>query len=198
MNSHNFSESLRREQSNQKRADDFYKKYFGATHIIRYNHNTEADMKIQRRDIDVSFQYKEKRINISEKFREKDFNDLYIEIYSKFPNVRGWLDKSQADFITYFFPKRMFLIDEKTLVELYKNHLSKSVPKDILSRLINQNLERNALQRFVLQIQNRSYNARIIQAYNTTDDASWYTMGIAIPFKVLYDFGIYCKEFPFD
>lgn len=198
MNFHNFSESLRREQSNQKSADDFYRKHFGATHIIRYNHNTESDMKIQRRDIDVSFLYKGKRINISEKFRKKDFNDLYLEIYSKFPNVRGWLDKSQADFITYFFPKRMFLIDEKTLAEFYKNHLSKSVSEDILHLLVNQNPDGNAQKRIVLQIQNRAYSAQIIQAYNKTENASWHTIGIAIPFGVLSDFNIYCREFLLD
>ncbi|MDR1984504.1 MAG: hypothetical protein LBQ28_06755 [Prevotellaceae bacterium] len=197
MDSHNFNESMQREQAKQKRADDFYLKHLGATDIVRYNRNTAADMKVQRMDIDVSFRHKDKLINISEKFREKDFNDLYIEFYSKFPNTRGWLDKSQADYITYFFPTRVFLIDEKKLGEFYKNYLSKAVSEDTFKRLIEQNPNTNAQKRLCINIQNRSYRTQIIQAYNQIENASWYTMGIAIPFNVLSDFGIYCKEFNF-
>jgi hypothetical protein len=185
------------ERKNQKRADDFYLNRLGATNIVRHNRNTEADMKIQRTDIDVSFQRKGKRINISEKFRTKDFNDLYIEFYSKFPDIHGWLDKSQADFIAYFFPARVFIIDEKALAEFYKNYLSNSIRKDVFKRLIETHPNDNAQKSTWITINNQNYKIQLIQAYNQTEDASWYTMGIAIPFKVLSDFGIYCKEFDF-
>jgi hypothetical protein len=185
------------EQKNQKRADDFYLNHLGATDIVRYNHNTKSDMKKQRSDIDVSFRRKGKLIKISEKFRAKDFNDLYIEFYSKFPNTRGWLDKSQADYITYFFPARVFIIDEKSLAEFYKNHLSVAISEDIFNRLVEKYPNRNVQKHTWIKIQNHSYKIQIIQAYNQTEDASWYTMGIAVPFKSLSDFEIYCKEFKF-
>ncbi|MDR3286403.1 MAG: hypothetical protein LBT27_03055 [Prevotellaceae bacterium] len=197
MNYHNFTESLLREQNYHNHADDFYTKHLGATNIVRYNRNTNDDMTMQRADIDVSFTHKSKIINISEKFRAKDFNDLYIEFYSKFPNVRGWLDKSQADYITYFFPTRVFLIDEKKLSEFYKNQLSPTFSEDIFRNLIEQNPNNNAQKQHYIKLQNNKYRVRIIQAYNKTQDAAWYTMGIAIPFNVLADFGIYCREFSF-
>jgi hypothetical protein len=188
---------MQREQKNQRRADDFYLNRLGATDIVRYNHNTKADMKQQRSDIDVSFRRNGNIIKISEKFRAKDFNDLYIEFYSKFPDVRGWLDKSQADYITYFFPARVFIIDEKSLAEFYKNHLSSAISENIFKQLTEQHSNANAQKHTWIKIQNHSYKIQIIQAYNQTEDASWYTMGIAIPFKVLSDFKIYYKEFKF-
>ncbi|MDR2293472.1 MAG: hypothetical protein LBE11_08385 [Prevotellaceae bacterium] len=197
MNSHNFSDSMQSEQKSQKRADDFYLNYLKATDIVRYNRNTKIDMKMQRSDIDVSFKRNGKVIKISEKFRAKDFNDLYIEFYSKFPDIRGWLDKSNADYITYFFPTRVFIIDEKALSEFYKNCLSNTVSDDIFKRLIEQYPNDNAQKARWIKIQDHSYKIQIIQAYNKTENASWYTMGIAIPFYVLDDFDIYCKKFNF-
>ena len=198
MESHNFDKSLNREKTYQKRADCFYVKRLNATDIIRYNKDNESDMEFQRQDIDVSFRIKSKLINVSEKFREKDFGDLYIEFYSKFPDIHGWLDKSQADYMAYFFPKRVFLINEKKLSELYKNHLSQLISKNEFNSLIEQNLHKNVQKKFWLKIQHHYYSARIIQAYNKTKDTEWYTMGIALPFRVLSDFGILFKEFGLD
>ncbi|MDR2065218.1 MAG: hypothetical protein LBP85_05880 [Prevotellaceae bacterium] len=196
-NHHNFSDSIQSEQKNHKRADDFYLNYLQVTDIVRYNRNTEADMKMQRSDIDVSFCRKGKYVKISEKFRAKDFGDLYVEFYSKFPDVRGWLDKSKADYIAYFFPARIFIIDEKALSAFYKNCLSNAISEDIFKRLIEQNPNGNAQKPALIKILDNSYKIQIIQAYNQTEDASWYTMGIAVPFKILADFDIYCKEFGF-
>jgi hypothetical protein len=195
MNSHNFIESRQYECNCQKRADDFYLKHLGAENIVRYNRNTNADLKVQRIDIDVSFQSNGNYVNISEKFRMRDFCDLYIEFYSKFPNTPGWLDKSQADYIAYFFPKRVFLIDEKALAEFYKNHLSKIVSEDAFERMVEQFPNCNAKKHIWVKIQDHSYKITIIQAYNQIENSSWYTMGIAIKFNVLSDFGIYYKEF---
>jgi hypothetical protein len=197
MNHHNFNDSVQSEQKNHKRADDFYVNYLGVTDIVRYSRNTKADMKIQRSDIDVSFRRNGKSVKISEKFRSKDFSDLYIEFYSKFPDVRGWLDKSKADYITYFFPARIFIIDEKALSAFYKNCLSKAISEDIFKRLIERHPNSNAQKPVWIKIQDHSYKIQIIQAYNQTETDSWHTMGIAVPFKVLADFNIYCKEFEF-
>jgi hypothetical protein len=197
MESHNFIESMRREEIYQERADDFYIKHLGATDIVRYNHNTASDIDIQRRDIDVSFRHKNKVLNISEKFREKDYNDLYIEFFSKFPTTRGWLDKSCADYIAYFFPERMFFIDEKKLASFYETYLLQTISINNFSELIAQNQQKNAIAKHRIKVKVHHYNIRIIQAYNKTKNTEWYTMGIAIPFKILTDFEIYFKEFKF-
>lgn len=198
MESHNFRQSLCREKTHQKCADDFYVKRLNVSNLIRYNNDTECDMKMQRRDIDVSFQINNKLVNVSEKFREKDFNDLYIEFYSKFPDTPGWLNKSHADYMAYFFPERVFFINEKELAKFYENDLLQAVSNDDFSNLIEQNSHKNAQKKFWLKVQNHHYRARIIQAYNETKDAKWYTMGIAVPFRILSDFGISFKEFGLD
>jgi len=73
--------------------------------------------------------------------------------------------------------------------------LSQAVLANDFSGLIEQNVQKNAQKKLWIKIQNHHYSARIIQAYNETQDASWYTMGIAIPFRVLSDFLIPFKEF---
>jgi hypothetical protein len=193
MNAHNFYNDLQHEQQYQNIADAFYVKHFGVSDIIRYNKNTEEHLEIQRQDIDVSFIYKNKRINISEKFRNKDFNDLYIEFYSKFPKIRGWLDNSQADCLAYFTPLRMILIDEKNLSEFYKTTLFPAVSDDILSDFNSKNLNANAKKRIQLKVKNHIYYATLIQAYNVTANASWHTIGIAIPLTMLDNFGVSYK-----
>lgn len=195
MEAHNFIRSLHREKTYQKRADNFYIQHLKATNIIRYNADTEHDMAIQRLNIDVSFTVGNKLINVSEKFREKNFNDLYIEFYSKFPQSHGWLSKSQADYMAYFLPEKVFFIDEKKLSVFYENHLQYAVPQNEFAALIEQNVCTNAQKKTWIKIQNHNYSARIIQAYNETASAQWYTMGIAVPFRILSDFGIYFKEF---
>ncbi|MDR2127114.1 MAG: hypothetical protein LBP63_09830 [Prevotellaceae bacterium] len=197
MSSHNFSDSMQNEQKSHKRADDFYLNRLGVTDIVRYTGNTKTDLKIQRADIDVSFRRSGKLIKISEKFRAMDYRDLYIEFYSKFPDVCGWLNKSQADYIAYFFPTRVFIIDEKALSEFYKNYLSNAVSSDIFKGLTEQYPNANARKRAWIKIQAHSYKIQIIQAYNEAGNDSWYTMGIAMPFQVLSDFNIYYREFIF-
>ena len=193
MNAHNFYNDLQHEQQYQNIADAFYAKHFGVSDIVRYNKNTQEHLKIQRQDIDVSFTHKGKHINISEKFRDKDFNDLYIEFYSKFPKVRGWLDNSQADFLAYFTPLRVILVNEKKLSEFYKTTLSLAVSDDVLSDFNSKNLNNNAKKRIQLKVKNHIYYATLIQAYNVTTNALWHTIGIAIPLTMLDNFGVHYK-----
>lgn len=195
MTTHHFENSLEFEQRQQSAADSFYTKYFGASNIERYNTNTNEDLKIQRKDIDVSFVVKGKRISVSEKFRKKDYNDLYIELYSKYPKTLGWMSSSDAEYLTYFFPKRMFLIDKKSLIEFYETKLQQSISQNIIDEFHKNNFRKNSTTKFFVTINNTKQTIKLIQAYNKINDSEWHTIGIAVAFDMLAKNEIYCKEF---
>ena len=61
---HHFSESLKKEKNFAAMADEFYSGRLNAINIVRYNNDTEDDMKMQRLDIDV-------QLTINNKAQEK-------------------------------------------------------------------------------------------------------------------------------
>ena len=76
---HNFDKSLQHEREFAERADRFYREQLKASEIRRYNNDNELDMSFQHRDIDVSITINGKTYNVSEKFRDTDFGDMYVE-----------------------------------------------------------------------------------------------------------------------
>jgi hypothetical protein len=104
---HNFWSSLKVERDKAVFADEFYSNVFEVENIIRFDTESERDIDFQRADIDVQLYAWERHSNVSEKFRAIDYNDLYIELYSMYPNVKGWMQNSSADHLAYFFPTRL-------------------------------------------------------------------------------------------
>ena len=107
---HNFEKSLQNERSKAEFADNFYTERFDASQIVRYSSDSDTDMDFQRKDIDVSFVVNGKRYFVSEKFRATDYGDLYVEIYSKYPQTAGWMHTGLPDAMVYFTPRTVYRI----------------------------------------------------------------------------------------
>ncbi|MEI6555781.1 MAG: hypothetical protein WCL70_09345 [Paludibacter sp.] len=120
---HYMEDSLKREQKGQPRSDRFYTDELNAIDIDRIGYSSEEEKAIQRSDIDLFATINGKRVSISEKDRDIDFNDQLIEFYSIYPGKRGWMDNSEADYLAYFVPGRVIWINKHQLVEFYNNHL---------------------------------------------------------------------------
>ncbi len=114
---HNFNKSLLFERSKAEFADNFYRTILNVTEIKRFNSDNEEDMFYQKQDIDVEFKLKEKVYRISEKFRDKDFGDLYIEVFSMYPEVAGWMKTGNPDAINVLYSKKC-LLDFASFIEI--------------------------------------------------------------------------------
>ena len=117
MEPHNFDDSLKKESTSALGADVFYKRApFSVQNIERYNNNSPEHLALQRQDIDLAIILGDGRtLSVSEKFRAHDYDDLLLEMYSKYPHTKGWIHKSAAERLAYFFPTRMFWIDKIAL-----------------------------------------------------------------------------------
>jgi|LSQX01.2.fsa_nt_gb uncharacterized glyoxalase superfamily protein PhnB len=193
---HNFDESLSREQAQQAKADAFYHRQFGATDIVRYTDNTEDHMILQRQDIDLSFIKAGKQYLVSEKFREKDFGDLYLETYSKYPGTKGWMHTNRADLLAYFFPTRMLLINKKKLMTFYHETLTPSVSEAFYAKLYNEYRNRSKIMTQSIRLKGADYKINIIQAFNRTGNSTWHTIGVSIPFELLDVFNVTYRIYP--
>lgn len=194
MDVHQFDKSLQKEENAMCSADDFYLRApFSVSSIQRYNQNTKEHLMLQRKDIDLSLSFKDNRIMaVSEKFREHDYNDLLLEIYSKFPGTKGWIHKSDADRLAYFFPKRMFWIDKKALCIFCTDKLFPLIEREVIKRLLSR--EANSLK-VGLNMEGRIYECILTQAFNNTNNAEWNTISISVPFAMLEDFKIRFQQF---
>ena len=115
-----FYSALTYEREQFPRADKFYKKILTDNiKITRWDYNKDSyHRKMQDSGIDLTIENAGREISISEKFRTSDFGDMFIELYSKFPNVIGWGHHEAADIIAYFTPYNTYIVDNKQLTKL--------------------------------------------------------------------------------
>lgn len=191
---HHFDKSLEKEKEAGRHADLFYKRApFAVQSINRYNQDTPAHLVLQRQDIDLNISFDDGRTYaVSEKFRKRDYNDLLLEIYSKYPHTKGWVHKSKAYRLAYFLPKRMFWIDKTMLTTFCIHTLFPRIEGDAIERLLTD--EQNSLKVGV-KLEGTLYNCTLTQAFNNTDGDMWNTISISVPFKMLADFEIRFQVF---
>lgn len=190
---HNFEKSLQREQSKTNEADKFYRNVFGATEIVRYNSDSDFDMDFQRKDIDVSLTVEGKVYHISEKFRETDYGDLYIEIYSKYPHVEGWMHTGSPDVMVYFTPRAIYRIIYRGLKSFCLESLFPQIPEKWFSEIHNSG---KLIVAKKLMLAEKTISVNLIQAHNKPNDgSSWETIGISIPFEVLEENGVKVRKY---
>ena len=189
---HNFDKSLQHERKFAERADRFYREQLKSNQINRYNNDNELDMSFQHRDIDVSITINGKTYNVSEKFRDTDFGDMYVEVYSKYSNVLGWIHTGEPDFISYFTPKAVYLISHKNLRDFCINKLFPAIPTKYFQEIFETGKTRIKKQ---IVISGKQVEITIIQAHNQTGNSSWKTIGVAVDFEILKFFGIKIKKY---
>lgn len=192
MKLHNFSKSLAHEREQCKTADLFYTNILCATSIRRFNTDSKLDMEMQRQDVDLEITIENVTYKISEKYRDRDFKDLYIELYSKYPLVKGWMDTGSPNAILYFTPQNIYWITHKSLSAFYTEKLLPAIKKEwIDDELIKP--EKAIIEKKV-RLGTKTHKINIIQSRNF-DGAGWVTIGISVPFYVLKDFGVKFKQF---
>ncbi len=193
---HHFYESQKIETGYFSAADNFYRQQLGAVKTERCDYHTEKGRIFQRDDIDLWLTLGSEKISVSEKKRTRDFNDLYLEVYSKFPDTSGWTVHSKADFLAYFFPDRVFWAGFPQIVRFCRESLFPQISSHWFENLKSNHLKKSAQKKHTIKIAGQVYDVVLIQAYNESDGNSWYTMGISIPFDMLKDNHIKFRIYP--
>lgn len=190
---HNFWQSLEFELRQAQLADFFYQHTFGVENIIRFNTGTSEDMEFQRADIDVQLHGWGRYTNVSEKFRNHDYDDLYLELYSMYPDVKGWMSASEAMHLAYFFPTRVCWLDKPLLIERFEKTILPFLKIQELDQFLLKSPKKSYTQTTSLLINGKRYQCKWVKAYNQTQNKNWDTIGICIPFQLLTDLEIPVK-----
>ncbi len=186
---HSFDESLRYERASSARADRFYREQLGADEVERYNRDTPEDMEMQHRDIDVRIRVHGVDMYVSEKFRKSAWDDLLIELYSKYPAVRGWMETGSPDLLAYFLPDKVLIFREADLKAFY-DRLVAAIPQPDLDKFCAHAAESRSKQLKISLA--RPCSVRLLAALNV----GYMTLSVAVPFDVLRENGVKWGEYP--
>ena len=187
---HNFRHSLEYERSMAARADAFYRDVLGAKIIRRFDRDTEEDMEMQREDVDIIIERTGVQYRVSEKFREHDYDDLYIEIYSKYPDTPGWVITGTPNAILYFFPSSVYWVTHKSLYEFCVNKLFPAIPKAYIDEIFE--IHKSYLPKTIV-LDSRTVSIKLVQAHNH-DGVDWETIGVCVSFDVLAKNGVQFRK----
>jgi len=187
---HHFKKSLQHEREQADLADKFYDEVLHATDIVRFNADSEAHLEMQRKDIDIQATIKGTTFNISEKFRDKDFGDLYIEVFSKYPHTMGWMHTGSPNAIVYFTPQTVYWISHKSLKAFCENILFPAIPTDWYEEIYQS---KKTIVSKVVTLKDKNCKICLIQAHNF-DGKPWETIGLSIGFDVLENFEVKFKK----
>lgn len=197
MATHDFSRSLSYEQSKFPVQDKFYTEKLGAKVITRADFDDEEGRALQRMDVDVQFEYHGELINVSEKHRTRDYGDLLLEFYSMFPHTPGWMNNSNADYLAYFVPGKVYWINKRELEDFYENVLEPVVPDSVFAQLASNNPRKSTRVDKTIVVNGRQERVTVVQAYNHPyySDKEWYTENICVSFACLKRAGVHIQEF---
>lgn len=191
---HNFELSLQHEREQTLKADMFYRNRMNASDIKRFNTDSESDMNMQKQDIDVIVTINNINYRVSEKFRDKDWGDLYVEIYSKFPKTQGWLHTGTPNAILYFTPYTVYWITHKSLAEFCLNTLFPLIPHHFIEELFNSH---KSIVSKRIKLNNKLIKVNLIQAHNSASDgAHWETIGLSTSFSVFEENDVKILKIP--
>jgi hypothetical protein len=192
MATHDFSTSLKYEQSKFPKADKFYTEKLGAKAITRVGFEDEESKALQRMDIDVAFTFQGRKIHVSEKDRTADYGDLLLEFYSMYPHKPGWMKNTHAEYMAYFVPGKVYWINKRQLTEFYNNVLAPVIPDEYFSQIVANNHQKSAKVTKQVKIGGVLETVTVVQAYNAPRYSSneWYTLNICVKFDVLRRAGV--------
>lgn len=176
---HNFKECLKFEQEGYDRQDKFYLQHFGC---IPFNERIpyEENRRYQKSDRDLDFIYNGEVKSISEKRRKDDFPDTLFEIYSVWPNEKGWAMHSYADLLCYFMPSSVMVVNMQDAVGVLVNN-------DIPNQIVRY--EGYTMKDFT--INGNKYKLPVIRAQND----GYSTISIALTDSQMRELGIRFKRF---
>jgi hypothetical protein len=194
---HRYDQSSEYEKFWQPIADEFYTSKYPKCELKRYNSNSKEDLEFQKKDIDLTIVLPDRNIHISEKFRKDDYGDLLIELFSKYPDVKGWMNNSAADYITYFTPHKVYVINKLELLNWYQTENFEDKINLEISNFHTLNERKSSRKKIeYTSSKGHSFFIHLIQAYNKTMDAEWHTLSLAISWNELEKEGIQVKKYP--
>jgi hypothetical protein len=182
-------------ESNYNRADMFYKNVLKAEIIKRYSHKKDEDKDILGKDINLHVKMNEKETTISEKTRDQDWNDIYVEIYRKYPDEAGWIKFTEAEYLAYFFPGRVFFSKMEPIRNLCQDILCRAVNTGIFKDMYYMFFRSSGRHSQSIKINNKTYSFTFHQTYHADGENSFYSIGLILPFVMLMDFRIDYKIF---
>jgi len=189
---HNFKSSLSHEREQAGKADRFYREVLRATDIKRFNSDSEADMAMQRQDVDLLLTVNDTVFRVSEKFRDKDYGDLYVEVFSKYPDTPGWIHTGSPNAILYFTPEAVYWITHKSLSTFCLDVLFPLISEKWYKELFQSH--KTIISKQIL-VNKKFIKINLIQAHNK-DGASWETIGFSAPFSFFEENAVKIKRFP--
>lgn len=193
--SHDYYLSTLWEKKWQPRADAFYCAKYPEAIIKRYDTDSAHDLLYQKKDIDCSLLLPDRTIYISEKFRVKDYGDLLIEIYSKYPETTGWMHRSEAEFLAYYCGEWVYTISKYELVNWYHDRQLEVKLEDVLRHFHQNHFCKSAKQEVKIDLRHTSeVPVNLIQAFNETHGTQWHTISIAIGWHYLEKEGLNIKK----
>ncbi|NDP21759.1 MAG: hypothetical protein GZ091_11870 [Paludibacter sp.] len=193
---HNFELSLQRERMQAVKADAFYRDVLKVTEIVRFNSDSDSDMEMQRQDVDVLLTLNDITYRVSEKFRDKDYGDLYVEVYSKFPKTQGWLHTGTPNAILYFTPNTVYWITHKSLANFCLDQLFPLIALDFFLELYQSH--QPIISKHIV-LNKKPIKINLIQAHNSLPDGScWETIGISAPFSFFEENGVKIRKMSYQ
>lgn len=182
-------------ESNYSRADMFYKNVLRADIIKRYSPKKNEDKDMLSKDISLHVKMNDKESTISEKTRDQDWNDIYVEIYRKYPDEAGWIKFTEAEFLAYFFPGRVFFSKMEPIRNLCQDILCRAVNTGIFKDMYYMFFRSSGRHSQSIKINNKTYSFTFHQTYHEAGENSFYSIGLILPFVMLMDFRIDYKIF---
>lgn len=191
---HNFKSSLSHEREQSIMADNFYREVLHVSDIKRFNSDSEMDMEMQRQDVDVVLVLNGVTYRVSEKFRDKDYGDLYVEVFSKYPKAPGWLHTGSPNAILYFMPGSVYWITHKSLSGFCLKTLFPLIPENWYEELFQSH--KSIISKWI-RFEKKLIKINVIQAHNF-DGSAWETIGISAPFSFFTENGVKIKRFEYN
>lgn len=180
-------------EANYNRADMFYKNVLKAEIVKRYSWYNEEDKEFLKKDISLTIKMNDKETTISEKSRDQDWHDIYVEIFRKYPDEDGWIKVTEAEYLGYFLPGRVLWAKMEPIKALCHNIISKAIESGIYKELLYMYPKNSGRLSKTFKINTKTYSFNFIQICHEEGDNSYYSIGISLPFVLLMDFRIYYK-----
>ena len=188
---HNFTKSLQYEKRQTAHADLFYRDALKVSEIKRFNTDSNADLEMQRQDVDLLLTINGINYRVSEKFRDVDYGDMYLEVYSKYPDTMGWIHTGKPEIIFYFTPLSVYRITHRSLQKFCLEMLFPSLPHPWFKHFYQS---KKTIVYKNLTIGDKVFKINLISAYNF-EITRWVTIGISLPFEVLIENDVQIKKY---
>lgn len=177
------------------RADMFYKNTLKAIIEKRYIPGVAEDAPLVEKNIDLTIKHNDRIKSIIEKSRDQDWNELYIEMYKNFPETKGWVYTSEAEFLAYFFPGRVMWTKLEPIKNFCESIYNKAIESGIFKDLKYQYQKNSGRLSKAIKINTKTYSLNFYQIYTEVNGEPCYNVGIIMPFVLLMDFHIDYKIF---